>query len=101
MAQDEQFTGIAGAHRDHSRRMECSLESTPSAVLTEMGHDGSRRLYVRRATAAGPEERHGINDNDNSEGISPNNPSYGRPPELSCALVGTLDYWISRTFWQK
>src|SRR5712675_640431 len=34
VAQDEQFTGTAGAHRDHSRRMECSRESPPSAVLT-------------------------------------------------------------------
>src|SRR5580692_2670470 len=35
--------------------MECSRESPPSAVLTEMGRDGSRRLHVRRATAAGHE----------------------------------------------
>src|SRR5271154_4390730 len=35
--------------------MECSRESPPSAVLTEMGRVGSRRLHVRRATAAGQE----------------------------------------------
>src|ERR1700730_16463842 len=38
----------------------------------------------------GLEERHGTNDNDNSGGIFPNKFPYGRPPELSCALVGTL-----------
>jgi hypothetical protein len=36
--------------------MECSRESPPSAVLTEMGRDGSRRLHVRRATAARQEK---------------------------------------------
>jgi hypothetical protein len=56
MAQDEQFSCTTGAHRDHSGRMECSRESPPSAVLTEMGRDGSRRLHVRRATAARQEK---------------------------------------------
>src|SRR3984885_1809028 len=56
MAQGEQFTGTAGAHRDHSGRMECSRESAPSSVLTEMGRDGSRRLHVRRPTAARQEK---------------------------------------------
>src|ERR1700730_12281765 len=35
--------------------MQCPPESRPSAVLTEMGRDGSRRLHVRCTTAAGQE----------------------------------------------
>jgi len=50
------------AYRDHSRRMECSRESPPSAVLAEMGRDGSRRLHVRCTTAAG-QERDSVSTN--------------------------------------
>ena len=72
VAQGERSTGTAGAHRDHSRRMECSRKSPPSAVLTEMGGDGvptpthSTRDCCRSRKGLALDERYGINDTTTS-----------------------------------